>query len=308
MTRLTYYEVLGIKKTAGEVEIKKAYRKLALQWHPDKNPHNKTEAETNFKKIAEAYEVLIDKDKRHVYDHYGEDGLKNGAAGTSSTRTRSSGGMHGNNNPFGPDFDPFSFGFHFRSPFDVFREFFGGRDPFADDPFFNPAAANSNANGGGAPRFGDPFDEFFNFGSIFGSAFHGNPFGGMGMFHHSFPSLMNHQPYPAISIGGGGGGSVNVGGLNRRATHPDPFGMNGFMHTTTTVKNPGFSSTTSFVSGGPGKTAAVRTMSTSMRFVNGKQQVTKRTIENGSEILETVEDGKVVSRSVNGVEQSLAKK
>ena len=64
-----YYAILGIKKDATEAEVKKAYRKLALKWHPDKNPNNREEAEKKFKKINEAYSVLSDKDKRRQYDH-----------------------------------------------------------------------------------------------------------------------------------------------------------------------------------------------------------------------------------------------
>jgi len=69
-----YYEVLGVPKTADEAEIKKAYRKLAMQFHPDKNPDNK-EAEEKFKEASEAYEVLSDKDKRQIYDQYGHAGI-----------------------------------------------------------------------------------------------------------------------------------------------------------------------------------------------------------------------------------------
>ena len=74
-----YYEVLGIEKSASEAEIKKAYRKLAIQYHPDKNPGDK-EAEEKFKEAAEAYSVLSDKDKRARYDQFGHAGM-GGAAG-----------------------------------------------------------------------------------------------------------------------------------------------------------------------------------------------------------------------------------
>ena len=74
-----YYEVLGVEKTASDAEIKKAYRKLAIQYHPDKNPGNK-EAEEKFKEAAEAYSVLSDKDKRSRYDQFGHAGV-GGAAG-----------------------------------------------------------------------------------------------------------------------------------------------------------------------------------------------------------------------------------
>lgn len=71
-----YYQILGIQKSANDDEIKKAYRKLALKYHPDKN--KAPGAEEKFKEVAEAYEVLSDKSKREIYDKYGEDGLKRG--------------------------------------------------------------------------------------------------------------------------------------------------------------------------------------------------------------------------------------
>ncbi|XP_034496020.1 dnaJ homolog subfamily B member 6 isoform X3 [Ailuropoda melanoleuca] len=112
-----YYEVLGVQRHASAEDIKKAYRKLALKWHPDKNPENKEEAERKFKQVAEAYEVLSDAKKRDIYDRYGKEGLNGGGGG----------GVH---------FDsPFEFGFTFRNPDEVFREFFGGRDPFSFDFF-----------------------------------------------------------------------------------------------------------------------------------------------------------------------------
>ncbi|XP_074049361.1 dnaJ homolog subfamily B member 6 isoform X4 [Macrotis lagotis] len=113
-----YYEVLGVQRHASPEDIKKAYRKLALKWHPDKNPENKEEAERRFKQVAEAYEVLSDAKKRDIYDKYGKEGLNGGGGG---------GGSHFDNT--------FEYGFTFRNPDDVFREFFGGRDPFSFDFF-----------------------------------------------------------------------------------------------------------------------------------------------------------------------------
>lgn len=75
MAKRDYYEVLGVDKTADEATIKKAYRKLAMQFHPDKNPDNK-EAEEKFKEASEAYEVLSDKDKRQRYDQFGHAGVE----------------------------------------------------------------------------------------------------------------------------------------------------------------------------------------------------------------------------------------
>ena len=74
MAKRDYYEVLGVSKNASEDELKKAYRKLALKYHPDRNPGDK-EAEEKFKEAAEAYSVLSDKDKRARYDQFGEAGL-----------------------------------------------------------------------------------------------------------------------------------------------------------------------------------------------------------------------------------------
>uniref|UniRef100_A0A8I3WSS9 DnaJ heat shock protein family (Hsp40) member B6 n=1 Tax=Callithrix jacchus TaxID=9483 RepID=A0A8I3WSS9_CALJA len=136
------------------------YRKLALKWHPDKNPENKEEAERKFKQVAEAYEVLSDAKKRDIYDKYGKEGLNGGGGG--------GGGLH---------FDsPFEFGFTFRNPEDVFRECFGGRDPFSFDFFEDPfeeffgnrrGPRGSRSRGTGA--FFSAFSGFPSFGSAFPS-------------------------------------------------------------------------------------------------------------------------------------------
>lgn len=74
-----YYKILGLQKGASDDDIKKAYRKLALKYHPDKN--KSAGAEEKFKEVAEAYEVLSDKKKRDIYDLHGEEGLKGGVPG-----------------------------------------------------------------------------------------------------------------------------------------------------------------------------------------------------------------------------------
>ena len=76
MTKKDYYEILGVGKTASDEELKKNYRKIAMQCHPDKNPGDK-QAEEKFKEAAEAYEVLSDRQKREIYDQYGHAGLSN---------------------------------------------------------------------------------------------------------------------------------------------------------------------------------------------------------------------------------------
>ena len=75
-----YYEVLGVSKNADAAEIKKAYRKLALQYHPDRNPGNPA-AEDQFKEAAEAYDILSNEEKKSRYDQFGHAGMGGGAGG-----------------------------------------------------------------------------------------------------------------------------------------------------------------------------------------------------------------------------------
>jgi len=111
MAKRDYYEILGVSKGATEEELKKAYRKLAIKYHPDKNPDD-DKAEDKFKEAAEAYEVLSNKDKRAQYDRFGHDGMRGGFGGQG-------GGMNMD--------DIFSqFGDIFGGGGSPFESFFGG--------------------------------------------------------------------------------------------------------------------------------------------------------------------------------------
>lgn len=114
MSKRDYYEVLGVEKSASKDEIKKAYRKLALKYHPDRNPDDK-QAEDNFKEAAEAYEVLSNDDKRQRYDRFGHSGMRSGQD------------YHGYSD-INDIFSNFSdiFGSAFGGGSSIFDEFFGG--------------------------------------------------------------------------------------------------------------------------------------------------------------------------------------
>src|SRR6516162_3205431 len=104
-TTRDYYEILGVPRDADEATIKKSFRRLARELHPDVNRHD-PDAEEKFKEAAEAYEVLSDSERRATYDRYGREGLRSGG--------------------YAPNFDAFS------SVSDIFEAFFGGGGAFGD--------------------------------------------------------------------------------------------------------------------------------------------------------------------------------
>lgn len=129
MASKDYYELLGVSKTATAEEIKKAYRKLALQYHPDRNKAK--DAVGKFKEITKAYEVLSDAGKRQQYDQFG--------AAAFEGNNPFGGGAGG---PFNGQYGPFSYSYStngaqdfnfggFSDPFEIFEQFFGGGNPFA---------------------------------------------------------------------------------------------------------------------------------------------------------------------------------
>ena len=123
-----YYETLGVSKSASEQEIKTAYRRQALKWHPDRN--KTAEANSKFKEVTKAYEVLSDSKKREMYDQYGESAFNRGGPGGF-------GGGGGQSNPFegfggfsSQGFENVDFG-GFSDPFEIFEQFFGFQSPFS---------------------------------------------------------------------------------------------------------------------------------------------------------------------------------
>eukprot|EP00180_Rhodochaete_pulchella_P002992 Plantae.Rhodophyta-Rhodochaete_pulchella.ctg4807.p1 GENE.Plantae.Rhodophyta-Rhodochaete_pulchella.ctg4807~~Plantae.Rhodophyta-Rhodochaete_pulchella.ctg4807.p1 ORF type:complete len:365 (+),score=61.89 Plantae.Rhodophyta-Rhodochaete_pulchella.ctg4807:72-1097(+) len=158
MARDAYYDLLGVGRDADENEIKKAYKKMAMKWHPDRNPDNKELADKKFKAVSEAYQVLSDPKKKEVYDRYGEEGLK---AGMADSPQRGAPG-----NPFaagGGGVPPgFNFGFSgngmrgggFRDADDLFREMFGGAPPFGGQQSGFGGYNNFGSGGGGGGGFG----------------------------------------------------------------------------------------------------------------------------------------------------------
>ena len=138
MEKRDYYQVLGVSKNTTSEELKKTYRKLALEYHPDRN--KSPDAHEKFKEINEAYEILSNAEKKAAYDQYGHAAFSAGGMGQGSpfggfggqtyrqgpfSYTYYTSGNEGGDTPFEFDFDGFS------DPFEIFEQFFGGASPFA---------------------------------------------------------------------------------------------------------------------------------------------------------------------------------
>lgn len=204
-----YYKVLGVARSATDNEIAKAYKKLALKYHPDKNPDNKPQAEEQFKVITEAYEVLHDPEKRKVYDQVGKGGLNGGAGGMPN-------------------------GMNFQHADEIFKAFFGGNDPFS--MFFGGDDDDMGGMFGGRPGGGGPRVVFRNGGGMpggMGGGFGGMPggMGGMGGFPFDMGGMGGMPGMGGMGKGGGksrppapahaipAGTAVNIRDLKSAAEH-----------------------------------------------------------------------------------------
>ncbi|XP_021707244.1 dnaJ homolog subfamily B member 6 isoform X2 [Aedes aegypti] len=324
-----YYKVLEVTRTATEGEIKKAYKKLALRWHPDKNPDNADESNRRFREISEAYEVLSDAYKRHIYDTRGSR-----KSATTGDRYASGGGMRDSSNytaytnrdyssgKYGGHFDHWSYGGRHGSGGTRSHGGSGGRensqkkrriyDQYGKEGLINNGAdryhqssRHRRHNGGGIH---DEFDIFGGFPftfrdpeEVFREFFGGSP------FEEIFRVTSHHH----------NGRRANGATNGQRHSHPqnvisspfmspfmsfnlmddffnaDPMGHRG---------GGGFTSISEFsVGSGP-----VKRTSTSTTFVNGKKLMTKKVYENGTETIMSYENDVLKSKTVNGVAQAIS--
>lgn len=162
-----YYNILKVSRSASDEDLKRAYKRLALFWHPDKNPSNKHEAEAKFKQISEAYDVLSDPQKRQIYDLYGEETLKSGKIPPPTPQATTS------SSAYSPVYQHFqrqhantsNFKFKARTAEDIYAEFFGsegggggtngdvgGKSRAVRDAFFRFQNGTENGSGGAQGR------------------------------------------------------------------------------------------------------------------------------------------------------------
>ncbi|KAH7277727.1 hypothetical protein KP509_38G004200 [Ceratopteris richardii] len=140
---LDYYKVLKVEKTASEEELKRSYKRLAMKWHPDKNPDNKVYAEARFKQICEAYEILSDSHKRSVYDRYGQEGLKDMPISTTDPVNVSSASTSQTSRNFNPKRAEDIFSEVFGTGY-TYPSFSGGSQSRSKTPSRNKAYSSTN--------------------------------------------------------------------------------------------------------------------------------------------------------------------
>ncbi|KAG7673823.1 hypothetical protein Ndes2526B_g02703 [Nannochloris sp. 'desiccata'] len=189
-----FYSILGVSKSAGEDDLKKAYRKLAMKWHPDKNQGSE-EATKKFKEISEAYDVLNDPQKRQIYDTYGEEALKTGVP-PPGTPGGAEGGFSGFGGPGGGGYSMDD-----ETARKIFEQFFGG------------GGGGFSFGGGGMPGGGGA--RIFTTGGGRGGHGFGGMFGGM--------EDDEEVPYGGGGFGGFGGmpfGGAGMGGMGRGRGRP----------------------------------------------------------------------------------------
>ncbi|KYM94678.1 DnaJ like protein subfamily B member 2 [Cyphomyrmex costatus] len=303
-----YYKVLEVQRTSSSADIKKAYRKLALKWHPDKNPDNLEEANKRFKEISEAYEVLSDDyiilfrtrfyDIRHVFYvsilYFVLSGLTHTHTRAQDVKRRTYDQRLYQKAASRP-----GRGFTFRSFFDSpFQRYFEKKrrvyDQYGKDGLQMP---------GGKRRHGDDFDSHF---------------GGTFVFRDPeevFREFFDGIPFEDLFAGFHGGGS-------RRGRHDHstsnslstsffgPFGFGFRLPFNDLMENAGaagnFTSFGTFTSfDGTSDSSAIKRTSTSTRFIDGKKITTKKVYENGKETIMSYENDILKSKTVNGVPQSI---
>lgn len=240
-----YYKLLGVSRDASEDEIKKAYKKMALKWHPDRNGGSE-EASKKFKEISEAFEVLSDKDKRTIYDQVGEEGLKGGGAAAGAGFPGFAGGSGFSSSSGFPGGSTFTFtsgpgGTPFTSGPGGART--GGYAPTDPQKIFEQIFSQFGGRGGGFGGMSGPGGMGGMGGSSGFGGMGGSPgFGGMGGMGggRSGTSGMDGSPNVFDDDDIGGGGFFGMpGGMPSGRQHPRPQSS-----TSTSASAPATSETT----------------------------------------------------------------
>jgi len=299
-----FYAILEVEKSASPADVRKSYRKLALRWHPDKNPEQQELATKKFKEISEAYEVLSDEEKRRIYDR--------GPTEEEFFRRRNHRHSHHHSHDTDSDDDLNGFfqfpHFVFRDPADIFREFFEGTDPFAEmvagligghhhnhRVHRNRHRAVSNhvchahghngrhenisaaaAGNAGSPHRNERRQRRQHHNHMISTVL--DPFGSIGGNLSPFGSFGSSlSPFGGISPFGG----LLGGGIQSMFGNMDLFGDNG--------RNGSFTQTSFSSSSMGGGGNGIRSTSTTTRIVNGQKiTTTQRTMSDGTTTQETV--------------------